>query len=207
MKSILSKIHWYMPMAVLLIFVVACMPQENTSPRMIQDTEIEKAFYEPFENPLENLRMNPEMLKMLASIRENTAKYHRLEVAEADGYETGSDCVSHPEDGGMGYHFVNFALVDEVFDPSQPEALLYELAENGELRLVGAEFIIAAAPWDQEHEGIPYFGEQAFDDHRDFLKMGGPQFPHYQLHAWVWKHNPSGIFAKFNPRVECEPED
>ncbi len=200
MKSILSKFHWSMPMAVLLIFVVACMPQENASPLMIQEVEIEKAFYEPFENPLENLRMNPEMLKMLASIRENTAKYHRLEVAEEDGYAQVTECVSYPELGGMGYHFVNFALVDEVFDPSQPEVLLYERAENGELRLIGVEFLVASIPWDLENEDPPYFGEREFDDDTNGDAAG---FPNYQLHAWVWKHNPSGIFAKFNPRVHC----
>lgn len=26
---------------------------------------------------------------------------------------------------------------------------------------------------------------------------------HHDLHAWVWKHNPAGTFAQFNPRVSC----
>jgi hypothetical protein len=26
----------------------------------------------------------------------------------------------------------------------------------------------------------------------------------WALHAWVWKDNPSGIFADWNPRVTCE---
>lgn len=23
------------------------------------------------------------------------------------------------------------------------------------------------------------------------------------LHAWIWKHNPSGTFAEWNPNVRC----
>jgi hypothetical protein len=29
---------------------------------------------------------------------------------------------------------------------------------------------------------------------------------HYDLHAWVWKRNPAGTFAMWNPRVECPRE-
>jgi hypothetical protein len=27
--------------------------------------------------------------------------------------------------------------------------------------------------------------------------------PFYELHAWVWKHNPSGMFNDWNPLVTC----
>ena len=26
---------------------------------------------------------------------------------------------------------------------------------------------------------------------------------HYDLHVWLWKHNPSGVFAPFNPDASC----
>jgi hypothetical protein len=26
---------------------------------------------------------------------------------------------------------------------------------------------------------------------------------HYDLHVWLWKHNPSGLFAPFNPEASC----
>jgi hypothetical protein len=32
-------------------------------------------------------------------------------------------------------------------------------------------------------------------------RFGLPAF--YALHAWVWKHNPSGTFAQWNPQVHC----
>ena len=27
--------------------------------------------------------------------------------------------------------------------------------------------------------------------------------PHYELHAWLFRHNPAGMFAEFNPNVTC----
>jgi hypothetical protein len=27
--------------------------------------------------------------------------------------------------------------------------------------------------------------------------------PHYDLHVWIWRENPSGTFAQWNPKVEC----
>jgi hypothetical protein len=26
---------------------------------------------------------------------------------------------------------------------------------------------------------------------------------HYDLHVWLYKHNPAGTFAMWNPRVHC----
>jgi hypothetical protein len=26
---------------------------------------------------------------------------------------------------------------------------------------------------------------------------------HYDLHAWILKHNPAEVFAHYNPRVSC----
>jgi hypothetical protein len=28
-------------------------------------------------------------------------------------------------------------------------------------------------------------------------------FDVWALHVWVWKHNPSGMFADWNPQVSC----
>jgi hypothetical protein len=29
--------------------------------------------------------------------------------------------------------------------------------------------------------------------------------PFYQLHAWVWQDNPSGMFSMWNPAASCSP--
>ena len=45
--------------------------------------------------------------------------------------------------------------------------------------------------------------------HQMFMATGEPNrydIPaFFALHLWLWKHNPSGLFAPFNPRVSCDP--
>lgn len=138
--------------------------------------------------------------KINAEIRQATAHYQQEEKAIADGYAPSGHCVP-----GMGDHYVNFGLVDDIVDPSKPEVLVYEPQKNGRMKLVAVEFIVVAATWDAEHAGPPMLGSQEFDDHRA-AGSPGPPFPHYQLHAWVWKHNPDGMYTPFNPTVSCEFE-
>lgn len=66
------------------------------------------------------------------------------------------------------------------------------------MKLVGVEFIIEAEYWDGEE--LPHFGSQEFDEAFPPYPLN---FHNYQLHVWVWRHNPNGIFTKFNPNVEC----
>ncbi|WP_187263536.1 hypothetical protein [Pontibacter beigongshangensis] len=139
--------------------------------------------------------------KTLAKIRQATAQYHDVATAMAHGYAQSGECVYSPM-GGMGYHYVNFMLVNDVVDPSKPEALLYEPQKNGKLKLIGVEFIVDAVAWDATHAGSPMLGDQVFDDHRA-PGSPGPPLPHYQLHAWVWKNNPTGMHQPFNPTVSC----
>ncbi|WP_461488356.1 hypothetical protein [Pontibacter sp. HJ8] len=139
--------------------------------------------------------------KLLAEIRRATVHYKDVADAEAAGYVLSSECVSSPA-GSMGYHYTNFALVDATVDPALPETLVYEPQKNGKLRLVAVEYIVVAEAWDAMHDSPPMLGEQVFDDFSE--GGGGPPFPNYQLHAWVWKHNPSGMHAPFNPTVSCD---
>jgi len=44
------------------------------------------------------------------------------------------------------------------------------------------------------------FGQQ-FDVTDAGNRYGLPAF--YSLHAWVWKRNPAGTFAMWNPKVHC----
>jgi hypothetical protein len=141
-----------------------------------------------------------------ARVRAATAKYQRFEVAEADGYVLDPHCVEHPVLGGMGFHAVKFPLVDGTVDPLLPEVLVYEPMKNGRLRLVAVEYIVVAELWDPYNDGPPMFGNVEFADHRP-PGSGGPPFPHYQLHVWLWKNNPMGMYFPFNPNVSCEFAD
>ena len=67
------------------------------------------------------------------------------------GYGPVLGCVSGPDEGAMGVHFVNPALLlDAALDAAQPEALIYEF-KNGVARLVGVEFIVFADVWHENH--------------------------------------------------------
>jgi hypothetical protein len=129
----------------------------------------------------------------LRALRGATARFHSTTQAEKAGYVDTEHCVEVPELGGMGYHWVNEASVDEVFDPLAPEALLYATGPGGKLKLVAVEYIVIDV--GQAH---PTFAGQPFD-------VGGTPLPipHYSLHVWLWKDNPNGMFTPFNPDVTC----
>ncbi|MDN3670716.1 hypothetical protein QWY93_15435 [Echinicola jeungdonensis] len=198
---LLIKKLWAMLLVIALsITFVSCISETGIDSKNDQIFRLESEAPIPFDNPLVNLRMDPEMLKLLSNLRKATAKYHRLEVAEENGYEMGSECVSVPGLGGMGYHFVNFPAITEGYDPANPQALLYEKTENGHMQLVAVEFVIDKAFWDAENDQPPFFGSREFD----FDDAMALPFPNYQLHVWIWKNNPEGIFTQFNPKVSCE---
>lgn len=160
------------------------------------------------------LRMNPSnQNKLLASIRAATAKYHRLSVAEADGYVFNPHCVEAPDLGGMGHHAADMDKIIPFVNPIEPGVLVYEPMKNGGYKLVAVEYLVPSEPWDANNDGPPMLGEIPFDDHRELIEIepnvfvnakGGPPFPHYQLHVWLWSNNPMGMYFPFNPNVSCQ---
>jgi hypothetical protein len=111
-------------------------------------------------------------------------------------------CVHEPLAGSMGIHFVNADLAGvTVLDPRRPEALTYEVAPNGQLSLVGVEYVVFKDAWDAEHDELPSLFGQSFIEVPENNRYGIPAF--YELHAWAWKSNPTGDFADWNPRVLC----
>lgn len=142
---------------------------------------------------------------LLAEIRRSTARYHRVEAAIADGYTFIAPC-HYSAAGGKGYHYRKPALTDGVLDPAQPEILLYEPQANGTLKLVGVVFLIVSggpSGWDATHSTPPTLGDQPFIDRRAPGSLG-PPFPNYALFVSVWRHNPDGMYAQYNPTVSCE---
>jgi hypothetical protein len=136
---------------------------------------------------------------LLRSVRQATSRFNSTTQAIRAGYLPSDHCVAHPDLGGMGYHWANPDLIDEVFDPRQPELMLYATGPGGNLRLVGVEYIVLAPEGaDLDGPARPHFGTQPFD-------IGGtptPQ-PHWSLHVWLFEANPAGIFKPFNPVVSC----
>ncbi len=137
-------------------------------------------------------------------IRAATKQYRDVDAAVAAGYVPTEECAAVPGVGGMGYHYVNFdLLVDGEIDPTKPEILVYHDAPNGQLRLGAVEYFQADEDQDLgTSDDRPFlFGQHGFDG-----PMPGhdPQMPvHYDLHVWLYEHNPSGELATWNPRVTC----
>ncbi|WP_148058695.1 hypothetical protein [Agrococcus jenensis] len=140
----------------------------------------------------------------LAELRASIAQYHNTDHAMADGYlppEEGTlldACFTLP-DAGMGVHWADWSLYDTTAEVGAPELLVYEPMRNGGLRLVAVEYIVPQAEWDAEHDDPPML----FDRVMQVVAPPGTA-PFYALHAWVFKHNPWGMHADFNPDVTCE---
>jgi hypothetical protein len=132
----------------------------------------------------------------LAEVRAATAQFHQLEAAEAAGHVLlpGLDhCFNNPGAGAMGYHYINPALLDTTVEAARPEALVYAPDANGRVRLAAVEYIVPAAFWEAEE--LPSLYGQSFHLNQ---ALGV-----YVLHAWIWQHNPAGIFEDWNPEVSC----
>ncbi len=136
----------------------------------------------------------------LAEARQGTAKFHNVSHAEAAGYGSTLDtlgCFEKPGVGGMGVHYVNFELLDGTVDAANPEALVYEMRDNGQLKLVALEYLVPEELVDPTNP--PELFGQHFHPHG--------VLPFWILHAWIWKPNPSGMFEDWNPRVSMCPDD
>ena len=136
-------------------------------------------------------------------VRESTERFKDVEVAKAEKYELAFGCVSGPDYGAMGMHFVNFPLVlDGQLDPTRPEIVIYEPLPNGRLRLIGADYLVLADAWNATHSGPPELGGQLLHFFEAPNRFGLPPF--YTLHVWAWKDNPNGTFVNWHPNVSCD---
>jgi hypothetical protein len=135
-------------------------------------------------------------------VRDTTRVYADVAAAEANGYGSAFGCVSGPQDGAMGVHYINGAFVaDGEIDAKRPEALMYEVA-GGRARLLGVEYIVDAATWLAKHSGPPQLEGQAFQFVGAPNRYALPAF--FELHVWAWRDNPAGAFADWNTRVSCD---
>jgi hypothetical protein len=136
-------------------------------------------------------------------VRESTERFKDVSVAEAEGYALQFGCVSGPDSGAMGLHYVNGPLVARgEIDPTRPQIVIYEATHNGGLRLIGADFLLLADQWDAKKIGPPELMGQLFHYFETPNRFGLPAF--YTLHVWAWKDNPNGAFVNWHPNVSCE---
>lgn len=137
-------------------------------------------------------------------VRQATERYQDVKAATAAGYAPFLGCVSSPQDGAMGIHYVNGTLVmDGEIVKETPEALIYEPVGGGNLRLVGVEYIVDSATYLKNHKNTPpQLDGQAFQLVASPNRFGLDPF--FELHVWAWRDNPQGAFVDWNNNVTCE---
>jgi len=145
----------------------------------------------------------PASAGLVKRVREITEQYKDVAAAKAAGFNLAFGCVSGPDAGAMGLHFVNMPLVlDGEIDVDRPEIILYEPAGNDQMRLVGADYLVFADAWDKTHTSAPELMGQKFQQFEAPNRFGLPRF--YTLHVWAWKNNPTGSFVNWHSNITCD---
>jgi hypothetical protein len=145
----------------------------------------------------------PQAGELVRIVRESTARFRDPAMAEAENYELMFGCVSGPDAGAMGLHYVNMALVgDGLLDVTRPEIVIYEPLPGGRRRLIGADYLVLAEAWDASNDGPPQIMGQLLHLFEAPNRFGLPAF--YTLHVWAWKDSPTGTFVNWNHNVSCD---
>lgn len=165
----------------------------------------------------------------LERVREATKKYQDVDVALADGYIRdpadicdAAEMMGRPaEDGVMGIHYLRPDLLGITGPPNprvngtsthtdfmQPGVLIYEPQEDGSLALVAVENLVFIEAWEAAgNTAPPVFVDRPYDrmvdDPATELDEAHNFAPHYDLHVWLYRDNPRGMFAQFNPNATC----
>jgi len=146
---------------------------------------------------------SPATRGLLRRAHHATLAFRDVDAAIAAGYQRSSVCESDPKYRAMGIHYANPVLVaDGTLDVGRPEVLVYEPTAKGGLRLVALEYFAVDADQDLATNldrpsmfGVPFDGP---------MLGHNPEMPiHDDLHVWLYRHNPAGLFAMWNPRVRC----
>ena len=138
---------------------------------------------------------SPALPPQVEQLREALAPYSSFALAKQAGYSTAlTDCMSNGDEGAMGVHFGNGALIDGTADALHPEVLIYEPGANGDMSLVGVEFLVPYTAVPKSSAAPELFGQKFVQN---------DVFGVWALHVWTHRTNPSGLFANWNPRVHC----
>jgi hypothetical protein len=141
---------------------------------------------------------------LVNKVRRATERYRDINVAISEQWVAATPCVSGPNEGAMGVHYVlPSRLGDGILNPEEPEALIYEPQPGGRMRLVGVEFIELQDAWDTKHPN----DQPMLDGHLLHLVTGPNRYrlpPFYEMHVWAFERNPNGNFADWNTDVSCD---
>lgn len=119
-----------------------------------------------------------------------TAKYVDINVATDEGFFDASGFVPN-----MGHHYILPPRIDDTFVLEEPEIILYAPDANGNMEFVAVEYAVPIK--DLDNPGSPPEGFTGDEDEWEI----NPNLSQWQLHVWIVKENPDGIFAPHNPSV------
>ena len=165
----------------------------------------------------------------LEEVRAATERFQDVKQALAEGYvrDPGDMCdtadmMGRPAKlGAMGIHFFRPDLLGISGPPNprvdgngthidfrKPSILIYEPRPDGSLALVAVENLVFAKAWHAagnarppSFQGVEY--DSMKDDPSTAVDEAHLFEPHYDRHVWLYRDNPNGIFAQFNPNVSC----
>ena len=148
----------------------------------------------------------------LDGMRQALEKYRDPYVAIRDLYLSTVACVHYTGEkieghmdylkGAMGVHFANLTVQGPP-DPKKPNVLIYE-PHGKELRLVAAEWLVPLAVAKTRPTVLGQHFQGPMEGHEPLIPK---EFHHYDLHAWLFKDNPLGMFTPTNPNVSCDGYD
>jgi len=166
----------------------------------------------------------------LEQVRVATERFRDVKVALAEGYVRDpmnicdtADMMGRPASlGAMGIHFFRPDLLGIKGPPNprvdgdgthtdfrKPAILIYEPQTDGSLKLVAVENLVFQRSWHAagnakppSFHGVEYDTMQ--DDPATKIDEAHMFEPHYDRHVWLYRDNPNGIFAPFNPNVSCK---
>jgi hypothetical protein len=151
----------------------------------------------------QHFQADKEATGLIKVVRDSTERFHDVSTADAEGYKLMFGCVSGPDWGAMGLHYVNLPLVfDGELDATRPEIVIYEKLPNGRLKMTGADYLVLAEAWHANHPAPPELMGQLLHLFEAPNRFGLPPF--YTLHVWAWKENPNGAFVNWHPKVSCD---
>ena len=166
----------------------------------------------------------------LDEVRTATARFKDVKVALAEGYVRDpmnmcdtADMMGKPAKlGAMGIHFFRPDILGISGPPNprvdgdgthtdfnMPGILIYEPQADGSLELVAVENLVFQKSWHAAgNQEPPTFHGVAYDNMKDdpSTKIDEAHMfePHYDRHVWLYRENPNGMFAQFNPNVSCK---
>ncbi|RST31216.1 hypothetical protein HMF7854_10480 [Sphingomonas ginkgonis] len=165
----------------------------------------------------------------LEQVKAASERYRDVSVALKDGYvrDPANVCetaamMGRPDSlGAMGVHYFRPDLLGIKRPPDprvdgdgthtdflKPGILIYEPQADGSMQLVAVENLVFKKSWLAAHPSPPTFHGLGYDDMEDDPKTALDEAhnfqPHFDRHVWLYRSNPNGVFAQFNPRVTCQ---